>query len=205
MSKLFSSISLVVFVLFISNPGVLLAEKRNPVPRNSIQKLLGEIKQIKFAEDLPARLVKDNRSHSQNALELLNMAEISKKALGKHWKKITRQEQKQFQTLLGELFVHVAFPSSAKFFAELDLVYGETREDKQAVVVPLTVVHDKEGEVDIDFKLTQSGDKWQVVDVILDGVSMRNNLRSQFYKIIKRKNFNELIRKMEKKLTSARS
>jgi ABC-type transporter MlaC component len=43
------------------------------------------------------------------------------------------------------------------------------------------------------------------VDVILDGVSMRNNLRSQFYKVIKKKSFNELIRKMDKKLISAKS
>jgi len=39
-----------------------------------------------------------------------------------------------------------------------------------------------------------------VVDVILDGVSMRNNLRSQFYKILKKNDFSELIRRMEKKL-----
>ena len=103
------------------------------------------------------------------------------------------------------MFVHVAFPSSAKFFAELDLVYGKTKEKKTVVVVPLTVVHEKEGEVDIDFHLIQNENQWKVVDVILDGVSMRNNLRSQFYKVIRKKNFNELIRKMDKKLISAKS
>jgi len=38
------------------------------------------------------------------------------------------------------------------------------------------------------------------VDVILDGVSMRNNLRSQFYKILKKNDFEELVRRMGKKL-----
>jgi len=42
-----------------------------------------------------------------------------------------------------------------------------------------------------------------VVDVILDGVSMRNNLRSQFYRVIKKNNFDELIRKMNKKLIAS--
>jgi len=64
----------------------------------------------------------------------------------------------------------------------------------------LTVVHEKEGEVGIDFHLTRTADSWQVVDVILDGVSMRNNLRNKFYKVITKKGFDELIRKMEKKL-----
>ena len=65
------------------------------------------------------------------------------------------------------------------------------------------MVHEKEGEVGIDFHLIQNKNKWQVVDVILDGVSMRNNLRSQFYKVIKKKGFNELIRKMDKKLVAS--
>ena len=68
------------------------------------------------------------------------------------------------------------------------------------MVVPLIVVHEKEGEVDIDFSLKQTEAGWQVVDVILDGVSMRNNLRSQFYKILKKNDFKGLIQRMEKKL-----
>ncbi len=70
-------------------------------------------------------------------------------------------------------------------------------------VVPITIFHEKEGEVDIDFKMKQSAKKWLVVDVILDGVSMRNNLRSQFYKILKKNDFNELVRRMKKKLKEA--
>ncbi len=187
----------VLIIVLIATP--LWAETLDSGPQDSVQQLLGEIRQIKPESSA------DNRKHSQSALSLLNVTEISKKALGKYWSKRSDTEQEKFQTLLGELFVHVAFPSSAKFFAELDLVYGKTKKKKTVVVVPLTVVHEKEGEVGIDFHLIQTGDKWQVVDVILDGVSMRNNLRSQFYKVIKKKDFNELIRKMDKKLISAKS
>ena len=66
------------------------------------------------------------------------------------------------------------------------------------MVVPLTVVHEKEGEVDIDFRMKKDSENWRVVDVILDGVSMRNNLRSQFYKILRKNNFKELVRRMQK-------
>ena len=191
------TLSTVLIIILIATP--LWAENLGSGPQDSVQQLLGEIRQIK--PDPSA----DNQKHSHSALSFLNVAEISKKALGKYWTKRSDTEQEKFQALLGELFVHVAFPSSAKFFAELDLVYGKTKEKKTVVVVPLTVVHEKEGEVDIDFHLIQNENQWQVVDVILDGVSMRNNLRSQFYKVIRKKNFNELIRKMDKKLISAKS
>ena len=182
-------------------PGLLWAESNDP--QAAVQELLGEIRQIK--KNLSGQEKADNQKHAHSALVWLNVAEISKKALGKHWAKRSDPEQKRFQVLLGELFLYVAFPSSAKFFAELNLVYGKTKEEKQRTVVPLTVVHEKEGEVDIDFRLTQTEKRWLVVDVVLDGVSMRNNLRSKFYKVIAKKGFNELMRKMEKKLKASKS
>ena len=190
-----------VLTVVFAVTGLLWAESNDP--QAAVQELLGEIRQIK--KNLSGQEKPDNQKHAHSALVWLNVAEISKKALGKYWAKRSDSEQKRFQALLGELFLHVAFPSSAKFFAELDLVYGKTTEEKQRTVVPLTVVHEKEGEVDINFRLTRTAGNWQVVDVILDGVSMRNNLRSKFYKVITKKGFDELMRKMEKKLKASKS
>jgi phospholipid transport system substrate-binding protein len=202
MNKIFS---LMVLTVVFAIPGLLWAESNDLGPQVSVQQLLGEIRQINKGKNLSSQKDAENQKHAQSALVWLNVAEISQKALGKHWAKRSDPEQKRFQVLLGELFLYVAFPSSAKFFAELNLVYGKTKEEKQRTVVPLTVVHEKEGEVDIDFRLTQTEKRWLVVDVVLDGVSMRNNLRSKFYKVIAKKGFNELMRKMEKKLKASKS
>jgi ABC-type transporter MlaC component len=43
-----------------------------------------------------------------------------------------------------------------------------------------------------------------VVDVVLDDVSMRNNLKSQFYKILKKEKYQELVQRMQKKLKEAK-
>ena len=194
-----------VLTVVFAIPGLLWAESSDLGPQASVQQLLGEICQINKEKSLSSQKDAENQKHAQSALVWLNVAELSQKALGKHWAKRSDPEQKRFQVLLGELFLHVAFPSSAKFFAELDLMYGKTKEGKQRTVVPLTVVHEKEGEVDIDFRLTRTAGNWQVVDVMLDGVSMRNNLRSKFYKVITKKGFDELMRKMENKLKASKS
>ena len=180
------------------------ADSNSKPPKSAIKKLLGEIKQIVNKDSLSDVEKAENKKHSDIALSVLKVPEISQKALGKYWSKHSEEQRKQFQTLLGNLFVHVAFPSSAKFFTNLNIVYGKTKSKKDMMVVPLTVVHEKEGEVDIDFSLKQVEAGWQVVDVILDGVSMRNNLRSQFYKILKKNDFKELVRRMKKKLKEAK-
>ena len=191
-----------LFVLFFTTfSSWAISEEKSP--EVSVKTLLNEIKQIVEGNGLSDAKKAANKKHSDIAVSILEIQEISQKALGKYWKKHSAEQQDQFQKLLGDLFVHVAFPSSAKFFASLDLMYGKSKSKKGMTVVPITVIHEKEGEVDIDFKMKQFAKNWLVVDVILDGVSMRNNLRSQFYKILKKNDFNELIRRMKKKLKEA--
>ena len=62
------------------------------------------------------------------------------------------------------------------------------------------MTHKNEGEVSIDFKLQLGEGKWRVYDVILDEVSMRNNLKSQFYKVLEKDYFPELVRRMKEKI-----
>ena len=194
----FNTLFVFFFTTFSSWAG---SEQKSP--EASVKTLLNEIKQIVEGYGLSDVKKEANKKHSDIAVSILEVQEISQKALGKYWKKHSAEQQDQFQKLLGDLFVHVAFPSSAKFFASLDLMYGKSKSNKCMTVVPITVIHEKEGEVGIDFKMKQFAKNWLVVDVILDGVSMRNNLRSQFYKILKKNDFNELIRRMKKKLKEA--
>ena len=190
-------IAFIIYFLFAAPIG---AETDQKTPEAAVKILLNEIKKIFEGDSLSEVEKAANQKHSNIALGILKVPEISRKVLGKYWSKHSVDEQKIFEGLLTDLFVYVAFPSSAKFFVNLDLVYGKPKSKKDMMVVPLTVLHEKEGEVDIDFRMKKSADDWLVVDVILDGVSMRNNLRSQFYKILKKNDFSELIRRMEKKL-----
>jgi ABC-type transporter MlaC component len=106
-----------------------------------------------------------------------------------------------FIDLLSRMFIKEAFPNSGKFFSALKLIYGQPTINKSKANVPLTVVHEKEGEINIDFHLQKYRDQWQVVDVDLDEISMRNNMRSQLYKVISKNNYQELVRRIKKKLT----
>ncbi len=189
-----------VFVtLFLVNP--VSAEQISP--QKTVSNLLTAIKGLKKGEALTAEEKKTNETLKDEALAILDVGFVSRKALGKHWKKRTPKEQKEFVALLGQLFRSIAFPNSSKFFAELEIQYGESVIEDDKAIVPITVVHQDEGEIEIDFKLHHNSSPWTVYDVILDGVSMRNNLRTQFYKVIKSKDYADLYQRMETKLKEA--
>ena len=192
-------IYLTVFILALFELSPVIAKEASP--RNTVEILLNSITNLKTGKPLTPEEVKENDILSYRALALLNIREISRKALGKYWKKRSLTEQKVFIHLLSQMFVKEAFPNSGKFFSALKLIYSQTTIKESKANVPLTVVHEKEGEINIDFHLQKYRDQWQVVDVDLDEISMRNNMRSQLYKVISKNNYQELVRRIKKKLT----
>lgn len=199
--NIFHLFALVILVGLVgSAPESALAD----APQTSVRQLLESIKQMNYKKPLTPEQRQSNEKISDQALARMDVRLVSQKALGKHWKTRSKKEQDEFVQLLGDLFRYVAFPNSSKFFGEMEIKYGATEMDGQRATVPLIVKHADEGEVGIDFMLEQNSAQWRVVDVNLDGVSMRNNLRTQFQKIIRKKDYSDLVRRMQKKLTKSK-
>ena len=191
-------IYLTVFILALFELSPVIAKEASP--RNTVEILLNSITNLKTGKPLTPEEVKENDILSYRALALLNIREISRKALGKYWKKRSLTEQKVFIDLLSRMFIKEAFPNSGKFFSALKLIYGQPTISESKANVPLTVVHEKEGKININFHLQKYLDQWQVVDVDLDGISMRNSMRSQLYKVISKNNYQELVRRIKEKI-----
>ena len=192
-------------ILFLFLYSLSLVEADNASPRQTVEKLIDSIRSLKTEGSLSPKEFKTNQDLSYRALALLDLQEVSRKALGKYWNKRTLKEQKGFVDLLSRMFIKEAFPNSGKFFSTLKLVFNKTKIKKSKAIVPLIVIHEGEGEIAIDFHLRKNQDRWQVVDVDLDEISMRNNLRTQVYKIIVKNNYQELVRRMEEKLKETNS
>ena len=63
-----------------------------------------------------------------------------------------------------------------------------------------TEVVRKNGTVNVDYKLIESPNEWRVYDIVVEGVSLIKNYRSQFGKIIHNDSFNTLMEKLNTKV-----
>ena len=203
--KFFKTLRLVIVFTMVGLIGSVPDSALANSPKDAVQQLLESIKQVHHKKPLTPEQQQANEKISRQALAHLNVRQVSQKTLGKYWNKRSKKERDAFVQLLGGLFRYVAFPNSSKFFGEMNIIYIPTEKDGKRATVPLTIQHPDEGEVGIDFVLEQNSARWRVVDVILDGVSMRNNLRTQFYKVIKKNDYSELLRRMQKKLKKAKN
>jgi phospholipid transport system substrate-binding protein len=76
-------------------------------------------------------------------------------------------------------------------------------QDGDAGKVVRTVAHNKtnarEEPVSIDYVVHQVDGKWQIYDIVTEGSSLIRNYRNQFRKVIEKKGFDELLRRMKAK------
>jgi len=166
-----------------------------PAPKDTVQGLL---ESIEILSQSP-KGSPDTAAVSRIS-QMMDIAGVSKSCLGSHWVKLPPNEQKAFARLFQEVLEKVAYPKSAKFFKDTKIEIGEASAQNTKARVLTTVTHPKEGIVEVEYELQLVNEKWLIQDVLLDGVSLVQDLRAQMQKIIKEKSYEELKRKLNDKL-----
>ncbi|MFQ5804706.1 MAG: phospholipid-binding protein MlaC [Candidatus Methylomirabilales bacterium] len=128
-----------------------------------------------------------------------NYAEMAERSLNSHWSKLTGKQRQAFVDLFGELFERSYSRLVLNSLQDQRVIYtGESVNGTRAVVK--TVLVDKRGDrLPVDYRLQRPNGRWELFDVVIDGVSIVTNYQSQFNKIIKTSSFDDLVKKMRLK------
>ena len=130
--------------------------------------------------------------------KMFDFHRFSRVALGRHWQRRTEAEQAEFVDLCRRLIVkNYADPTLYTKSEKIDYVSSEV-DSTEGVV--RTIVHYKDEQSHIDYKLHPVNDMWLVYDMVIDDLSVARNNRSQFYKEIRKSSYEGLVRKLRDKL-----
>lgn len=124
----------------------------------------------------------------------VNYRDMARKSLGVTWVSLSDAEKRQFD----DLFVQVLRDAIAfrYAFSDIELIYlGERQEKDHAEVRTLFRRH--KGDTAVDLRLVNQSGRWLIYDVVIDGVRLVENYRSQFAHVIKEATFVGLVSKME--------
>jgi len=188
----------VVAVLAVPLPG------RAGAPTEAVKKLVESVRSYKTdTPTLSAQARAANAQAQKVAEETLAIQDLAKNVLGAQWEKIGATEQKNFTQLLMSLFQKVAYPKSAEFFGALRIDYTSERVNGNDATVETTVSHPKEGQVAIEYQLRDGQGKWKIYDVLLDGVSMATNVRTQVQQVMTKESYQGLVKRMRDKLAES--
>ncbi|MCA9669648.1 MAG: ABC transporter substrate-binding protein [Myxococcales bacterium] len=132
----------------------------------------------------------------------LDFQELARRSLGRHWAKRSAKEQSEFVRLLTDL-IEANYVKQLKGNLGYKLEYRKEKVSGDSAHVTTAVKVTKNGrteEVVIEYKMKRKNGRWLVYDVITDDVSVVRNYRSQFNRIISKKSYEHLVKKMRAKL-----
>jgi phospholipid transport system substrate-binding protein len=161
---------------------------------------------VKTLED--PELKKESRARERRKMvrkvaeDIFDFSETAKRSLALHWHSRTPAERTEFVGLFGDLLERSYISKIELFNGEKISFGGEAVDGDQALV--RTKITTKQGtEVPVDYRMLKRGQRWLVYDVVIEGVSLISNYRTQFNKIIQTSSYKELVKKMKSKQEQA--
>jgi phospholipid transport system substrate-binding protein len=131
-----------------------------------------------------------------------DFTEMAKRSLGSHWRRLSPAEQQEFTEIFAELLEH-AYVDKIEAYNDEKFVYVRELEDKEYAEVKTKIVTRKSEEFAINYKLRAAGAEWKIYDVVVENISLVNNYRSQFNRVIAGSSYKELVRRLRDKRIGA--
>jgi phospholipid transport system substrate-binding protein len=124
--------------------------------------------------------------------------EMAKRALGSHWRRRTPAEQEEFVKLFRD-FLERVYSDKIDLYGGEKVLFGREIMDGDFAQVDSTLIRPKGEEIAVIYKLRRANGKWKVYDAVVENISIVNNYRSQFDRVISSSSYEELVKRLQEK------
>ncbi len=130
---------------------------------------------------------------------LFDFVELSKRTLGANWNNLNPEQRKEFvalyRSILEDTYVdRITAYTDEKVNFTKEVPLSESTVEVQSVIVT------KKSDIPIYYRVIKRGDGWKVYDVVIEGVSLISNYRSQFREILAKGEADALLDTLRKKV-----
>jgi phospholipid transport system substrate-binding protein len=167
-------------------------------PTEDIKKTVDQVIRIVSDKDMKHNDKKRRQALKNSISVIFDYDEMAKRSLARHWKERSADEKRQFSDLFANL-LEKTYANKIESYNQEKVVFLREYSEGNSVVVKSKVVTSKQDEYTMDYKLFNKSGKWMVYDVVIEGVSLVSNYRSQFNQIITAQGYGELVRKLQGK------
>lgn len=123
--------------------------------------------------------------------------EMGKRTLAAQWQKLDDNARAEFVELFKRLLTN-SYADKVEGYSGEQVQYINERSEGDYAEVRTKVASGKT-EIPLDYRLLNKNGEWRVYDVVVDGVSLVNNYRGQFAKIIRTSGYDDLVRQLREK------
>jgi phospholipid transport system substrate-binding protein len=124
--------------------------------------------------------------------------EMARRAMGAHWRRRTPAEQEEYLTLF-RLFIEKVYADKVDLYEGERIVVGRETIDGDYAEVESKVINARGEESPVIFRLRRADAKWRVYDAVVENISVVQNYRSQFDRVISKSSYGELKKMLKEK------
>lgn len=167
-------------------------------PLEDVKKTVDDVVRIVADKDGKTSEKKRRQALKRTISTIFDYNEMSKRSLGRHWNELAPEEKVRFAELFAEL-LESSYAGKIESYNNEKIVYIKELFDGDHAEIKSKVVTAKRDEFTLDYRMIRQNNRWMVYDVVIEGVSLVSNYRSQFGRIIKSSGYAGLVKKLETK------
>ena len=157
---------------------------------------------VKVLED-PSLKVEDRKAERRAAvrkiaIDVFDVQETARRALGPHWQQRSPQEREEFVQLFADLLERT-YISKIDLFGGEKLRFTDEKVDGDHAVVRGKIITKQGTEVPVEARMINRTGRWQIYDIVIENISLVGNYRSQFDRIIRTSSYDELAKRLRTK------
>ena len=130
---------------------------------------------------------------------VFDYTELSKRTLAQHWKQFSPDQQEEFTRLFAKLLGGVYMDRIIAYKDE-KVVFGKVTAVSDKTVEVQSEVLRSSKSIPIYYRMILENGEWKVYDVVIEGVSLVQNYRSQFNEILTNKFSEDLLKMLREKV-----
>jgi len=136
--------------------------------------------------------------------KMFDFTELSRRTLAQNWNLFNDRQKKEFIELYKSV-LESAYVDKIMSYTDEKIVFQKEAAlgDKTAEV--RSVVVTRKADIPINYRMIRTDSGWRVYDVVVEGVSLVNNYRSQFREILINKTPDDLLETLRKKTSKTQS
>ena len=190
-------------VILLTSMATASAQAGQESPTEVVRSTITEVFHILEDPNLkdPAKLLSRRRLLEDVIAERFDYAEMSKRALAAAWTPLTPAERSEFVELFKS-FLSDRYAEKIEGYSGEQVRYVSERIEGHYAEVR-TELRSSKVEIPMDYRLLLKEGRWNAYDIIVDGVSLVKNYRSQFEKVIRSGSYQELVKQLRDRTVGA--
>ncbi len=166
-------------------------------PRQLIEETADKIVSILGRTDQPAEA--RVREIEEIAYEIFDFKTMSKLVLARNWKKLSNEQKTEFVREFKRSLSRTYGTRLDRYDQEKVEIFGAQVEPRNDVSIKTRILGGQFDGAELSYRLRKRSERWRIIDVVIEGVSLVSNYRSQFAEILNTGTIDDLLAKLRDK------